>query len=304
VTIAASILVTGGTGSFGRAFVSRLLRDRLAERICIYSRGEHAQADMRAHLERALPAERERLRWFIGDVRDRDRLRRAMAGVGVVVHAAALKRIEVGHYNPVELVKTNVVGSINVIEAAEDAAGVAKVVALSTDKACEPIGAYGASKQLMESLVLGANNTVGPAGPRFAVTRYGNVWGSQGSVVPTWAAMIEAGAKAVPCTDPEATRFFMMIEDAVGLVLDTIETMPADIVTPALPAYRLGDLAAAFGVPIVVTGLPGHEKRHESMRAGEPSDRARRMSVAELREALVAAGYGRGAAAKTETVAA
>src|SRR3990167_10360931 len=146
-----SVMITGGTGSFGRAFTSRLLKDNTVERICIYSHSEHTQAEMRESLND------ERLRWFIGDVRDRDRLRRAMEGVDIVVHAAALKRIEVGRYNPIEVVKTNVNGAINIIEAAIDA-GVKKVVALSTDKACEAVNAYGASKLLAEKLFLSANN--------------------------------------------------------------------------------------------------------------------------------------------------
>lgn len=281
-----SILITGGSGSFGKAFVHRLLQDGLAERICVYSRGEHAQAQMRQELD-----DDPRMRWFIGDVREFLRLKRAMQGVDVVVHAAALKRIDTAHANPVELCRTNIDGSINVVEAAQDA-GVKKVVGLSTDKACQPCGSYGASKALMESLFLAANNTVAADGPRYAVTRYGNVWNSASSVVPTWRRMIESGAKAVPCTDPSATRFFMTLDEAVDLVLRTIETMQGgELVVPELPAYRLGDLAEAMGVKIIVKGLPGHEKLHESMMPGEPSDKARRMSVAELREKLAEIGF-------------
>jgi UDP-N-acetylglucosamine 4,6-dehydratase len=281
-----SVLVTGGTGSFGRAFAARLLGDNLAARICIYSRGEHAQADMRQSL-----GDDERLRWFIGDVRDQQRLRRAMQGCDVVVHAAALKRIEVGQYNPVEVAKTNVDGAINVIEAAQDA-HVAKVVALSTDKACEPCSPYGFSKALAESIFLAANNTTGPDGPKFAVTRYGNVWAAAGSVVPTWRKLIDAGAKAVPVSDPRCTRFFMTLDEAVDLVLHTINVMQGgELVIPDLPAYELGDLATAMGVKMLIKGLPGFEKQHESMIPGEPSDQARRMSVAELQSALASIGF-------------
>jgi UDP-N-acetylglucosamine 4,6-dehydratase len=281
-----SVLLSGGTGTFGRAFTRRLLADNLSERICIFSRGEHTQAIMRQEF-----GDDPRLRFFIGDVRDHIRLKRAMAGVDVVVHAAALKRIETGFYNPTEMIRTNVDGSINVVEAAQDA-GVKKVVGLSSDKATEPIGAYGASKALMESLFIAANNTVPADGPRYALCRYGNIWNSASSVVPRWRSMIESGAKAVPCTDPNCTRFFMEIDQAVDLVLETIETMRGgELMIPDLPAYRLGDLAEAMGVKIIVKGLPGWEKLAESMIPGEPSDKARRMSVMELREKLREIGF-------------
>lgn len=278
-----SILVTGGTGTFGRAFARRLLDDGLAGRVCVFSRGEHAQADMRNGF-----GPDERLRWFIGDVRDRDRLRRAMEGVDTVVHAAALKRIEVGHYNPVEMVKTNVLGAVNVIEAATDA-GVARVVALSSDKAYRPVSPYGTSKALAESLFLAANNARGEHGPRFAVCRYGNVAGSNGSVIPLWRAMIAAGAVTVPVTDPDCTRFWMTIDEAVSLVVHTMNTMQGgELAIPELPAYRLADLAEALGVGMEIRGLPAWEKKHESMRDDLSSDGARRMGVAEIRERLEA----------------
>jgi UDP-N-acetylglucosamine 4,6-dehydratase len=171
-----SILITGGSGSFGTAFTRRLLEDKLAERICIFSRGEHRQAEMAKEFNND-----PRLRFFIGDVRDRWRLARAMDGCDVVVHAAALKRIETAHYNPSEVVLTNVHGAMNVIEAAKDV-GVQKVVALSTDKAFQPISPYGQSKAIAESLFRAANGNR----TKFAVIRYGNVWKSAGSVVPTW----------------------------------------------------------------------------------------------------------------------
>ena len=227
-----------------------------------------------------------RLRWMIGDVRDQSRLKRAMSTVDVVVHAAALKRIEVGYYNPIEMTRTNVDGAINVIEAAQDA-GVAKVVALSTDKAYQPISPYGCSKALAESLFIAANATVGAGGPRFSVVRYGNVWCSAGSVVPAWMARIEAGEADVPVTDPDCTRFFMRIDEAVALVRNTIATMAGgELVVPDLPAYRVGDLAAAIGATMRVTGLPAWEKKHESMDDGRCSAFARRMSVDELESEL------------------
>lgn len=274
-----SVLITGGTGSFGRAFVTKVLEDSV-NRVCIFSRGEHAQAEMRDAF-----GSDQRLRFFIGDVRDRDRLRRAMEGIEIVVHAAALKRIEVGQYNPIEMAKTNVFGTMNVIEAAQDA-GVRKVVALSSDKAYQPISPYGQSKALMEGLILAANNTVGPKGPKFAVTRYGNVMGSVGSLIPKWRSILE-NSDTVPITDPDATRFWMFMNEAVDLVLDTIEIMPnyAPII-PQLPAFRLGDLAEAMEAKVKVTGLPHWEKKHESLDEDLSSDTAHRMSVEELREAL------------------
>lgn len=270
-----SILITGGSGSFGLAFTRHLLDRSLADRIVILSRGEIAQDRMARELND------HRLRFFIGDVRDRDRLRRAFEGVEVVVHAAALKRIEVGHYNPSEMIKTNVFGAMNVIEAAQDA-GVKKVVALSTDKAYQPVSPYGQSKALAETLFLNANNTRGASGPIYAVTRYGNVFGSAGSVVPLWRA-----AAHPTMTDPDCTRFFMTMDEAVHLVLDTIKTMRGgELAIPDLPAYRLGDLADAMEIEPTVTGLPPWEKQHESMDEKRCSAWARRMSVEELKGAL------------------
>ena len=276
-----SVLVTGGTGSFGRAFVPRVL-GLGAERVCVFSRSEHTQAAMRDEYN-----EDERLRWFIGDVRDRDRLRRAMEGIETIVHAAALKRIEVGHYNPIEMVKTNVLGAINVIEAAQDA-GVEKVVGLSSDKAYQPVSPYGTSKALAESLLLAANNTRGKSGPIFAVCRYGNVAGSAGSVIPKWREILKSVA-TVPVTDPDCTRFWMTMGEAVDLVTHTIETMRGgEMVIPKLPAYRLEDLVDAMGATMDIRGLNGFEKKHEGMRDGLTSDMARRMTVSELRTGLEA----------------
>jgi len=286
-----SYLVTGATGSFGRAFVKRLLYPKMtdpvdlyAQRICIFSRGEHTQAQMRSDFR-----DDPFLRFFIGDVRDKDRLRRAMTGVDVVVHAAALKRIEVGAYNPIEMVRTNIDGAINVIEAAQDA-GVGRVVALSTDKAYAPVSPYGASKALAEALFLAAQNTISADGPKFAVCRYGNVWCSNGSVVPKWRQLLASGAETVPVTDPECTRFFMTLDQAVDLVIDTIHTMQGgELRVPDLPAYRLGDLAEAMGAKIDVLGLPAWEKRHENMDDDHCSVDAPRMTVEDLRKALEAA---------------
>ncbi len=280
-----SVLITGGSGAFGTAFAKRMLMMQGGPlRIVILSRGEHRQAEMMRELE-ALEGASWRMRYFIGDVRDRDRLRRAMEGIDVVIHAAALKRIEVGAYNPLEVKKTNIDGATNVIDAATDS-DVTRVVALSSDKAFQPISPYGTSKAFAESLFLAANNTRGNFGPRFAIVRYGNVWNSTGSVVPTWRKILET-SDTVPVTDPECTRFFMTMDEAIALVLKTILVMKGgEIAIPTLSAYRLGDLAEAMGAKMDVRGLPTFEKRHESMAESNSSDKARRMSVAELRAAL------------------
>ena len=253
------------------------------ERIVIYSRGEYRQAMMAREL--ADIDARQKLRFMIGDVRDKDRLRRAMRGVDTIVHAAALKRIETANYNPDELVRTNVVGTQNVIDTAMDAQ-VSTAVFLSTDKAYQPVSPYGHSKALAECMFLAANNMRGNRGPKFVVTRYGNVWRSTGSVVPMWEAILAAGSDTVPVTDPECTRFFMTMDEAVSLVLQAIHELPHDVLVPTLPAYRLGDLAEALGAKMDVKGLPAFEKLHESMSDDNSSDKARRMSVLELREAL------------------
>jgi UDP-N-acetylglucosamine 4,6-dehydratase len=282
-----SVLITGGSGAFGTACARRLLTltPYGPTRIAIFSRGEHRQAEMNREMNAFSPSANWRMRYFIGDVRDRDRLRRAMEGIELVIHAAALKRIETGNYNPLEVKRTNIDGAANVIEAATDA-NVRKIVALSSDKAYQPISPYGTSKAFAESLFLAANNTRGNQGPIFSIVRYGNVWGSTGSVVPTWRKILET-SDTVPVTDPDCTRFFMTMEQAVDLVLDTAKSMQGgEISIPTLPAYRLGDLAEAMGAKMEVKGLPPFEKMHESMDAWQSSDNARRLTVDELRDIL------------------
>ena len=279
-----SVLITGGSGAFGTACCRRLLSMPDIKKIVIVSRGEYRQFVASQEIQDV--NKEDRVRFLIGDVRDRARLRRAMEDVDTVIHAAALKRIEVGNYNPIEMVKTNVDGAINVIEAAQDA-GVKKVVALSSDKAYQPVSPYGTSKALAESIFLAANNTTGWNGPKFAACRYGNVWNSTGSVFPVWRAMIARGETVVPVTDPDCTRFFMRMDHAVDLVLSTVETMEGrELAIPELPAYRIGDLAEAMGVEMFITGLPPWEKRHESMCLGNSSEDARRMTVDELKKEL------------------
>lgn len=276
-----SILITGGTGSFGQAFARRLLSQDV-DRVAIYSRGEYAQAEMRDAFTD------NRMRFFIGDVRDRDRMRWAFDGVDTIIHAAALKRIEVGHYNPMEMVKTNVQGTMNVIDAAM-AAKVKRVVFLSSDKAWQPISAYGQSKALAETLILNANNQRPADGPSFRVVRYGNVAGSRGSVIPKWKGLKAAGGDTVPVSDPDCTRFYMRMDEAVDLVMAA--SMPDNdkaILIPELPAFRLGDLADVLKVRMDVTGLPPWEKKHEGMSDGCTSDKARRMTSRELQQAVAA----------------
>lgn len=275
-----SVLITGGSGFFGNAMVEYLLDAELSDRICIFSRDEFKQAQMRQKFNND-----PRLRFFIGDVRDYRRLVQAMDGVEIVIHAAALKRIEVGNYNPEEMVKTNVSGTMNVIDAAYSA-GVKSVCYLSTDKAYQPVSPYGQTKALAESLMISANRQYGAHGPRFSAVRYGNVWGSTGSIIPTWRNILKTST-FVPVTDPECTRFYMTKTEAVEFVLDAIDDDPTEVVIPDwLPAYSVGDLARAMYAEMDVKGLPDWEKKHESMREGLSSDTARRLSVEELREII------------------
>ena len=276
-----SVLITGGSGYFGHGLVKHLLDHNLCRRICIYSRGEFAQVQMREKFKND-----ERLRFFIGDVRDLARLTRAMAGCDLVVHGAALKRVEVGEHDAEEMAKTNVMGAINVVQAARDAglgwppiAVPRKVILLSSDKACSPLNCYGATKFVAEKIVLAANNVRNPIEPIFSVCRYGNVAGSTGSVIPTWRAQMQYDVGVdtdrsiisgrVTLTDPDATRFWMSREEAVKMVLWTAEHMHGgELVVPSLPAYRLGDLAEAMDLTWTLTGLGAGEKQHEQMISG------------------------------------
>lgn len=262
-----SILVTGGTGTFGNAFARHALATSLTDRLCILSRDELKQHEMRAALH-----DDPRCRWFLGDVRDEDRLRRAFAGCDLVVHAAALKQVPAIEYNSEEAVKTNIQGTVNVLRAAHDAR-VERVVALSSDKACSPLNAYGATKLMLEKLCRAAHNARGADGPIYSVTRYGNVAGSRGSVIPVWRDLLRQG-KAVTVTHLAMTRFWMRIEGAVELVLWTADHAEGgELVVPKLPSFRVADLAAAMGATeIEGTGIRPGEKLREVMVSADESE--------------------------------
>ena len=264
----ASILVTGGTGSFGKAFVKTVLeRYPNIKRLVIFSRDELKQFEMAQQFsEKEYPA----IRYFIGDVRDERRLRRALEGIDIVIHAAALKQVPAAEYNPFECIKTNVLGAQNVIEAALDS-GVRRVVALSTDKAAAPINLYGATKLCSDKLFVAANNIRGTRDISFSVVRYGNVMGSRGSVIPFFMEKRKTGV--LPITDPEMTRFNITLDDAVNMVLWSIENAwGGEILVPKIPSYRITDLARAIGpdCDYPVVGIRPGEKLHEEMIT--PSD--------------------------------
>lgn len=259
----ASILLTGGTGSFGRRFVETVLTRYDVDRLVVFSRDELKQSEM-AQSDLARDNEK-RLRFFLGDVRDQDRLRRAMEGIDTVVHAAALKQVPASEYNPMEFVKTNVLGAQNVIEAALDT-GVKRVVALSTDKAAAPINLYGATKLASDKLFTAAQNIKGPRDLRFSVVRYGNVLGSRGSVVPFFLDRAKTGV--LPITDPTMTRFNISLDEGVDLVLWTLEqARGGEILVPKIPSFRITDLADAIAPSSEqrIVGIRPGEKIHEEM---------------------------------------
>jgi len=258
-----SILLTGGTGSFGQAFIRTVLeRYPDVSRLVVYSRDELKQYEM----AQKFPSERhDALRYFLGDVRDADRLRRAMEGIDIVVHAAALKQVPAAEYNPFEFIKTNVLGAQNIVEACLDTK-VQRVVALSTDKAAAPINLYGATKLCSDKLFTAANNVRGKRDLRFSVVRYGNVMGSRGSVIPFFLNQRSSGV--LPITDPAMTRFNITLQHGVDMVLWAIEnSLGGEIFVPKIPSYRILDVAQAIGpeceTPIV--GIRPGEKVHEEM---------------------------------------
>jgi UDP-N-acetylglucosamine 4,6-dehydratase/5-epimerase len=255
------ILITGGTGSFGRKCVDILLANYRPRRLIIYSRDELKQSEMQQQFNGPM------MRYFIGDVRDGDRLKTAMRNVDIVIHAAALKQVPAAEYNPMECIKTNVHGAENVIRAALEA-DVEKVIALSTDKAANPVNLYGATKLASDKLFVAANNIAGGQRARFAVVRYGNVVGSRGSVVPLFQRMVAEGADHLPITDVRMTRFWISLRQGVEFVFRSFERMNGgEIFVPKIPSVRVVDLAKAIApeLPIRVVGIRPGEKVHEVM---------------------------------------
>lgn len=262
-----TILITGGTGSFGRAFTKRLLKEFTPRKIIIFSRGELKQYDMQQDLDSP------KMRYFIGDVRDYDRLKMATRGVDIIIHAAALKQVPAAEYNPLECIKTNINGASNVIQAAIEN-DVEKVIALSTDKAANPINLYGATKLCSDKLFTAANNLVGEGRTLFSVVRYGNVIGSRGSVIPFFMKLARDGSKEIPITDERMTRFWITLSQGVDFVLKSLEGMQGgEIFVPKIPSARVIDVAEAIapGIPLKIVGIRPGEKLHEIMCPSDDS---------------------------------
>jgi UDP-N-acetylglucosamine 4,6-dehydratase len=267
-----SILITGGTGSFGKAFLQELLAHHDPRRVVIFSRDELKQYEMRVHA-----GDDPRVRYFIGDIRDRDRLRMALSGVDYVVHAAALKQVDTAEYNPMEYVKTNVLGSENVIQASIDT-GVKKVVALSTDKASSPANLYGATKLTADKLFISSNHYAAGHDTHFSVVRYGNVMGSRGSVIPFFRRLIAEG-QPLPITDTRMTRFWITLPQAVKFVTSCFADMAGgELYVPRIPSTRVVDLATAIAPAAeqVDVGIRPGEKLHEEMISSEDARRTLR----------------------------
>lgn len=262
-----NILITGGTGSFGKKYTKILLEKYKPNKIIIYSRDELKQYEMAQEYNDVS------MRYFIGDVRDLDRLKKAMKGVDFVIHAAALKHVPIAEYNPMECIKTNINGAQNVIDAAIECK-VSKVIALSTDKAANPVNLYGATKLASDKLFVAANNLVGEQDTIFSVVRYGNVICSRGSVIPFFQKLISEGAKELPITDDKMTRFLITLEDGVNFVLKNFERMSGgEIFVPKIPSIKIIDLAKALApeLPHKIVGIRPGEKLHEIMCPADDS---------------------------------
>ena len=266
-----SILITGGTGSFGNYFTEYLLKNYRPKRIVIFSRDEYKQFLMKEKFKDYAGV----LRFFVGDVRDKNRLMRAFSGVDYVVHAAAMKQVPACEYNPLEAIKTNINGAANVIDAAIER-GVERVVALSTDKAVNPINLYGGTKLVSDKLFVSANSYVAMGEPRFSVVRYGNVAGSRGSVIPFFADQLRKGVERLPVTDREMTRFWIHLETGVRLVVRALETASGgEVFIAKIPSFKITDLAEAMnpGKPYEEVGIREGEKLHEIMITKEDARR-------------------------------
>ncbi|AMC01348.1 UDP-glucose 4-epimerase [Aerococcus viridans] len=268
-----SILITGGTGSFGKQFTEMVLKNFDPKKIIIYSRDEFKQDIMRKDFSNKFPDKISKLRFFIGDVRDKDRLYRAFKGVDYIIHAAAMKQVPACEYNPFEAIKTNIHGAQNIVDAAIDC-GVKKVIALSTDKAVNPINLYGGTKLVSDKLFVSANSYRGDEGTVFAVVRYGNVSGSRGSVIPFFRELLNNGTTELPITDTRMTRFWMTLDDAVDLVVKALEeSKGGETYVFKNPSYTITDIAEAMnpGGKINVVGIREGEKLHEVMITSDDS---------------------------------
>lgn len=262
------VMVTGGTGSFGHKFVETVIDEFKPRKLIIFSRDELKQYEM---AQRFSPEKHAFMRYFIGDVRNRERLEMAMRGVDIVVHAAALKHVPIAEYNPFECIHTNVMGAENIVEAAISR-GVKKVVALSTDKAANPVNLYGASKLASDKIFVAANNLSGAGGTQFCVVRYGNVVGSRGSVIPFFEKLLADGATELPITDPRMTRFWITLRQGVDFVLSSMEMMRGgEIYVPKIPTMGMSELAMTMapGLPHKIVGIRPGEKLHEVMVPAE-----------------------------------
>ncbi len=262
-----NILITGGTGSFGKNFIEMTLKSYTPNKIIVYSRDEYKQDLLRNYIARVYPDKMEHVRFFIGDVRDKDRLYRAFRGVDYVVHAAAMKQVPACEYNPFEAIKTNIHGAQNIIDAAIDC-GVKKVVALSTDKAVNPINLYGGTKLVSDKLFISANSYSGMNGTVFSVVRYGNVAGSRGSVIPFFKSLIENGVTELPITDFNMTRFWITLSQGVQLVYKALEeAVGGETYISKIPSFKIVDLAKAMLPQCTMkeVGIREGEKIHEVM---------------------------------------
>jgi len=265
-----SIMITGGTGSFGHGFVGSVLKRYKPKKLIIYSRDELKQYEMEQTYRQK---EYEAVRYFLGDVRDLDRLSLAMRGVDVVVHAAAMKHVAAAEYNPMECVKTNIVGADNVVSAAIHN-GVKRVLALSTDKAANPLNLYGATKLASDKIFISANALSGKGGTQFSVVRYGNVIASRGSVIPLFMKLVDQGAASIPITDERMTRFWITLQQGVDFVFSCLGIMQGgEVFVPKIPSMRIVDIAQAIApsVPIKIIGIQPGEKLHELMISADDS---------------------------------